>query len=54
MFFMVIRADNICSKISIDNIRDVIPDNHPCFLVEKIIEGVDFSERKELNWEYSM
>ena len=33
---MAIRADNIGSKISIDDIRDFIPDDHPCFLVEKI------------------
>jgi transposase len=43
---MAIRADNIGSKISIDDIRDFIPDDHPCFLVEKIVERVDFSEGK--------
>ena len=42
VFFMAIRADNIGSKISIDDIRDFIPDDHPCFLVEKIVERVDF------------
>ena len=48
---MAIRADNIGSKISIDDIRDFIPDDHPCFLVEKIVERVDFSEWEELHWD---
>ena len=51
VFFMAIRADKIGSKISIDDIRDFIPDNHPCFLVEKIVERVDFSEWEELHWD---
>lgn len=46
---MAIRADNIGSKISIDDIRDFIPDDYPCFLVEKIVERVDFSEWEELH-----
>ena len=28
---MAIRADNMGNKISIDDIRNFIPDNHPCF-----------------------
>ena len=31
---MAIRADDISCKISIENIRDFIPDNHLYFLVE--------------------
>ena len=48
---MVIRADNIGGKISIDDIRDFIPDDYTCFLVEKIVERIDFSEWEELHWD---
>lgn len=48
---MAIRADNIGNKISIDDIRDFIPENHPCFLVEKIVERVDFSEWEDAHWD---
>jgi transposase len=48
---MAIRVDTIGSKVSIDDIRDFIPDDHPCFLVEKIVERVDFSEWEELHWD---
>ena len=50
-FFMAIKADNIGIKISIEDIRDFIPDEHPCYLVEKIVDRVDFSEWEEAHWD---
>ena len=45
---MVIRAENISNEISIDDIRDFIPDTQPYFLVENIVEHVNFSKWEEL------
>ncbi|MBE6510029.1 MAG: transposase [Methanobrevibacter millerae] len=48
---MAIRADTIGNKISIDDIMDFIPNDHPCFLVEKIVERIDFSEWEDAHWD---
>ena len=48
---MAIRKDRIGEVISIDNIESRIPDTHPCFLVEKIVDRIDFSEWEELHWD---
>ena len=48
---MAIRVDAIGNKISIEDILDFIPEDHPCFLVEKIVERVDFSEWEEIHWD---
>ena len=51
MIFVAIRADTIGNKISIDDIRDFIPEDHPCFLVEKIVARIDFSEWEDVHWD---
>ena len=48
---MTIRKDRIGEPISIDNIKSYLPPNHPCFLVEKIVNRVDFSEWEEEHWD---
>ena len=37
--------------ISIEDIRDIIPKNHTCFLVEKTAVEVDFTEWEEEHWD---
>lgn len=41
---MAMRKDRIGEPISIDDVKTHIPPHHPCFLVEKIVDRVDFSE----------
>ena len=48
---MAIKKDKIGEVIKIENVKDCIPDDHPCFLVEKIVGRVDFSEWEELHWD---
>ena len=50
-FFMAIRKDKIGETISIDDIKSFIPQDHPCFLVEKIVNRVDFSDWEEEHWD---
>ena len=47
---MAIRKDKIGEIISIDDVKSYIPPDHPCFLVEKIVDRVDFSEWEEEHW----
>ena len=48
---MAIREDKIGEIISIDDVKSYIPPDHPCFLVEKIVDRVDFSEWEEEHWD---
>ena len=48
---MAIREDRIGEVISIDDVKSFIPPTHSCFLVEKIVDRVDFSEWEEIHWD---
>ena len=48
---MAIRKDRIGEPILIDDVKSYLPPNHPCFLVEKIVNRVDFSEWEEEHWD---
>lgn len=48
---MAIRKDRIGEPISIDDVKSCIPHDHPCFLVEKIVNRVDFSEWEDEHWD---
>ncbi len=48
---MVIREDTIGTVISIDDIREFIPDNHPCYLIEEIVDRIDFSQWEEAHYD---
>ena len=48
---MAIKEDRIGEKISIDDVKSHIPVNHPCFLVEKIMDRMDFSEWEDEHWD---
>ena len=48
---MTIREDTIGSVISIEDIRDFIPSDHPCYLIEEIVNRIDFSEWEEKHYD---
>jgi len=48
---MAIREDTIGTVISIDDIREFIPDNHPCYLIEEIVDRIDFSQWEEAHYD---
>ena len=43
---MAFKKDHIDERFNIDDIRDYIPENHPCYLIKEIVGRMDFS-----NWE---
>ena len=45
LLFMVLREDTIGQTFLLPkDIRTLIPDDHVCFFIEKIVNCVDFSE----------
>ena len=44
-FFMVLRDDTIGQKMLIPtDLREIIPKDHPCYLVENIVDRISFDE----------
>ena len=48
---MAFRKDNIGKCFKIDDIRDYIPKDHPCYVVEEIVGRMDFSKWEEAHWD---
>ena len=48
---MAIKEDRIGEVNSIDDVKSHIPENHPCFLVEKIMDRMDFSDWEDEHWD---
>ncbi len=45
------RKDYIGERFNIDDIREYIPEDHPCYLIEEIVGRMDFSKWEEDHWD---
>ena len=48
---MAFKKDHIDERFNIDDIRDYIPENHPCYLIKEIVGRMDFSKWEENHWD---
>ena len=48
---MAFRKDTIKTQSGNINIMDYIPDDHPCYLIEEVVDKMDFSKWEDEHWD---